>query len=98
MIECYNSQAKSKKKQKYEGEVVNRDVKGKNWGFRAILTQEGTYRFDIDTEGTNIAQISVLLMLNEKIKEVIMKSIKEKSRIEHREKVEEDTEGVYDED
>lgn len=49
----------------------------KVWGFSAMLDDTGRYKMDVNTNGCNFAQLSVLIALNEKIKEWLMKSIKE---------------------
>lgn len=74
-------------KEKWEGKAPERMYLGdKVWGFRAVLSNDGRYRFDVDTKGCNLAQLGIIKILHERIGEVLKESVKEKE-VESRQQV-----------
>lgn len=66
-------------KERWEGKAPERMYLGdKVWGFRAILNNDGRYRFDVDTKGCNLAQLGIIKILHERIGEVLKENVKER--------------------
>jgi len=52
-------------------------VGNKIFGFRALLTNNGQYRFDINTTGCNLSQLGILTLLHQRIGDELKSNVKE---------------------
>jgi len=49
----------------------------KIFGFRALLSTDGRYRFDIDIKGCNLSQLGILTLLHQRIGDELKANVKE---------------------